>query len=486
MNKSEISISLADEMVAKLMGDQAICFSGSTKEIANCCEKKPKISGQLGIYDTVDEAILAAEAGYRALSKMTLTERGELIEAIREAGKRHTKELAQLDLVETGMGRYEDKVRRLVFTVEKTPGIEDIKPEAIAGDCGLTVIERIPFGVCLCITPSTAASGTPFHNAICMIAAGNSVVFSLHPNGLKTGIRCIEIINQAIADAGGPTNIINTISSSSIDITNQMLASPTFRMVVATGGPAIVDKLLRSGKRAVGAGAGNPPAMVDETADIASAAKCIIAGSHFENGIQCIGEKEVIVVDSVADKLIAEMVKAGAYLLKNKADIYRLTKLVTTPEGIPNNEYNGKDPAYILKAIGIEAPADTKAIIFEAPRDHIIAVEEYLMSILPIIRARDADEAIELAVYYEGGRRHTAMVHSKNISILSKYVKAVGCTIVVKNGPSYAGLGLGGEGFPAMTVAGPTGEGITSPRTFTRQQRCVLVGDFNLRGTYPL
>ena len=481
-DRQEHTCSLAEEMVAKLMGDQSICPTG-----AAACAAAPAAGSTLGgcIYDTVGEAIAAAKEGYLALNRLTLAERGEMIDAIRRAARRHAEELSRIELEETGMGRYEDKVRKLLFTIEKTPGVEDIKPEACAGDMGLTVVEHIPFGVVCCITPSTGPVGTPFHNAICMIAAGNSVVFSPHPNAMKCSLMAIGIIQEAILEVGGPANIICCLSRSSLDITNQILDHPDIKMVVATGGPSVVQRVLSSGKKAIGAGAGNPPAMVDETANLANAAQCIVAGSHFENGIQCIGEKEIVVVDAVADRLMDELVKAGAYLLRSPEDIDRLTQLVTTPNG-PSKDFNGKDPAYILEHIGIHAPADTKAIIFEAPRDHIIAVDEYLMSILPIIRAKDSDEAIELSAMYEGGRRHTAVIHSQNVSSLSKYVKAVGCTIVVKNGPSYAGLGIGGEGYMTATVAGPTGEGLTSPKTFTRQQRCVLVGDFNLRGTYPL
>ncbi len=441
-------------------------------------------SSKNGIFDSAEDAVKAAEQGYKELQKMSLARREELITAIRRIGREHAQELARMDLEETGYGRFEDKITRFNFFLQYTPGTEDIKPEAYCGDNGMTVVERVPFGVVCCITPSTGVQTTPFHNAIVMIAAGNSVVFCPHPNAKKSTLRSIELINEAITEVGASTNIITSVSNPTFDATTYIIEHPSVKLVVATGGPGIVKKILSSGKKAIGAGAGNPPAFVDATADVAHAAKCIVAGSHFENGIQCICEKEIVVVDSVADQLIAEMVKEGAYLLKTKDEIDRLTNLVTTDKG-PNKDYIGKDPAYILKQIGINAPEDTKTIIFEAPRDHIIATDEYLMSIMPVVRVSTADEGIQLAAQYEGGRRHTAMVHSNDIEVLTKFAKTLGCTIIVKNGPSFAGVGMGGEGMGTATIAGPTGEGITTPKTFTRMQKCVMVGDFNLLGSYP-
>ena len=452
--------------------------------LADLTGNETGITSKNGIFENPEDAVKAAEAGYKELQRMTLTKREELITAIRRIGREHANELARMDLEETGYGRFEDKVRRFNFFLQYTPGTEDIKPEAYCGDSGMTVVEHVPFGVVCCITPSTGVQTTPFHNAICMIAAGNSVVFCPHPNAKKSTLRSIELINEAIVEAGGSTNIITSVENPTFDATTYIIEHPSVKLIVATGGPGIVKKILSSGKKAIGAGAGNPPAFVDATAIIPHAAKSIVAGSHFENGIQCICEKEIVVVDSVADQLIAEMVKEGAYLLKTKEDIDRLTSLVTTESG-PNKNFIGKDPAYILKQIGIQAPEDTKTIIFEAPRDHIIATDEYLMSIMPVVRVKDADEGILLSAEYEGGRRHTAMIHSNDIHILTKFAKTLGCTIIVKNGPSFAGVGLGGEGFGTATIAGPTGEGITTPKTFTRMQKCVMVGDFNLLGSYP-
>lgn len=483
MEMNEVTVQMIAEMVAKAMAKgkaQDTAVADSVKCDAGDTGKALKHNG---IFDSVDEAVQAAHVAQKKLMELTIEERAELIESIRENTKESIALIARMELEETGMGRYEDKLRKLIFTIENTPGTEDIRPEVFSGDYGLTLVERRPFGVVCCITPSTGPSTTVIHNSICMIAAGNSVVFSPHPQALKTSLKTIEVINAGIAIAGGPDNIITCLSSSSMENTGNIMKDPKISLILATGGPSVVHTVLSSGKKAIGAGPGNPPALVDETADLANAAKCIIAGSHFENGIQCVGEKEIVVIDSVADELIVEMEKNGAYLIRDKAMIDKLTNLVTRPDGTPNKDYIGKDPEIILKAIGIETTAEVKAITYEAPKDHITVVEEYLMSLLPIVRAKDIDEAIELAVRYEGGRRHSAIMHSKNVTNMTRFAKAVSSTIFVKNGPSYSGMGLGGEGHMTMSVAGPTGEGLTSPRTFTRSQRCSLIGDFNLRSS---
>ncbi len=446
-----------------------------TQQQAAACSNRTRF------FEDADTAVNAAVDGYKALSKISIEQRKEFIQAIRDTMHTHAQELARMEVEETKMGRYEDEVSRIIMTADKTPGTEDIKPDAYVGDCGLTVEERQPYGVTLCITPSTAPCTTPIGNAICMIAAGNSIVFSPHPNAINCTKRTVELINEAIVRVGGPANIINCMESSSFAQTDRLMSHPKVDLIVVTGGPAIVKKALSSGKKAICAGPGNPPAVVDETADLVNAARCIIAGNYFMNGIQCICEKEILVVDSVADRLITEMVNQGAYYIHDKNTIDQLTKLVTGPDGEPVKQYNGKDPTIILAALGIQAAPGTKSIIFEADRDHPIVRGEYLMPLLPIVRVKDMKEAIPLAVELEKGNHHTAVVHSQNISHLSDFVRAMGCTVMVKNGPSFAGNSNGGEGVTAATIAGSTGEGITTPRTFTRMSRCVMVGEFNLR-----
>ena len=467
-----LEINNMDEIVALIMKELKI-----TEIKAGCqsCEN-PKN----GVFSSIDEAIAAAKKAQEILFGSRLEMREKIVASIREVMKDYVLELAELGVKETGMGRVNDKALKHQVTIEKTPGVEDLRAFAFSGDDGLTVMELSPYGVIGAITPSTNPSETIICNSIGMISAGNSIIFAPHPGAKRTSIKTVEIINEAVRKAGGPENLVVTIAEPSIENTNKMMENPDIKMLVATGGPGVVKSVMSSGKKAIGAGAGNPPVLVDETADIEKAARDIVAGCSFDNNLPCIAEKEVVAVDSITDYLIFEMQKNGAYLIKEKSVIERLAAMVLK-NGSPNRAYVGKDASYILKDLGINVGDEIRVIIIETDKEHPFATEELLMPILPIIRVKNALEGIEVSKKLEHGLRHTAMIHSKNIDILTKYARDMETTILVKNGPSFAGIGVGGEGYTTFTIAGPTGEGLTSAKSFARNRRCVLVGGLSIK-----
>lgn len=434
----------------------------------------------LGVFNDVDCAVKAAKTAYDQMAKFSLEKRGEMIQAIRQKFHVNVSSLARMELEETGFGRLEHKMKKMLVTLEKTPGIEDVMPEIFSGDLGMSIIEYRSFGVAACITPSTAPVATVVHNAMCMIAAGNTAVISAHPGAKNATIKAVQLVNEAIVEVGGIPNIVTVVADATIENAKKLMNHSDIAMIVATGGPAVVETALSCGKKAVGAGAGNPPCLVDETADIAKAAQDAINGNSNENGINCVGEKAVIAVESIADELIAEMCKKGGYLIKG-SQVDDLVKLVTLPNGNPNVKFVGKNANLILKEIGINVDDSYRSIIFEAPADHILVMEEFLMPILPIVRVKNFDSGVDLAKRVEGGRRHTAVIHSKNIDHMTRYAKILSTSILVKNGSSYNGAGIEGEGHTTMTIAGPTGDGLTTPRTFTRPMRCALIGNVGLR-----
>ncbi len=440
-------------------------------------------SSTTGIFDNMNDAVEAAVIGQKALMLCSMARKSGFIEAIRKnlLVEENLLAISELGVTETGMGKYEHKIIKNRLAVVKTPGTEDLKTEAMAGDDGLTLVELSPFGVIGAITPTTNPSETIINNAIGMIAAGNAVVFSPHPRAKNTSFKTIEVINEALRSVGAPANLVVTVKSPSIENANLMMNHEKIKMLVATGGPGVVKSVLSTGKKAIGAGAGNPPAVVDETADIEKAAKDIIDGCSFDNNLPCIAEKEVIAVDSIVDYLIFNMKKNGAYELTDTHKINELRKLVISDKGTPVTEYVGKDASYILDKIGIHVSNDIRTIIFEAAKDDLFVLEELMMPILPIVRVADVDEAIDFAVIAERGNRHTAIMHSKNVDKLTEMAKKIQTTIFIKNGPSYAGIGVGGEGYTTFTIAGPTGEGLTSAKTFSRKRRCVLVGGFHIK-----
>ena len=437
-------------------------------------------TSQKGVFTNMTDALNAVQKAYKELKNYTVAQREEMIKNIRRLTMEEAETMAKLGVEETGMGRVADKIIKHQLVAKKTPGTEDLHPTAITGDDGMTLIEMAPYGVIGSITPSTNPSETVLCNSMGMIAGGNGVVFNPHPHAAKTANYAVDLVNRAVLEAGGPENIVVSVEKPTKESSDEMMHSPIVRMLVATGGPGVVKALLSSGKKAIGAGAGNPPVIVDDTADIKKAAEDIVNGASFDNNLPCIAEKEVIVVDAVADMLIHNMKKNGAYLVKNQQTIDNLVNLVVK-DGKPVTEFVGKSAKYIFSKIGVEVDDSVRTIMIEATEDHPFVQVELMMPILPVVRVDNVDDAIEMAVRVEHGNRHSAMMHSKNVDKLSKMAKLIQTTIFVKNGPSYAGLGAGGMGIATFTIAGPTGEGLTSAKSFCRKRKCVLVGGLDVR-----
>lgn len=439
-------------------------------------------SGLKYLYDDIDEAVNAAYIAQKEFLKFRIEDRKRITDSIKSLCMAHAEELAKMELEETHYGNYPDKLMKMKGAITMTPSVEDIVADIKANDGGMAMYEHAPFGVIGALTPSTNPPETVIANSIMMLAAGNSVVFSTHPGAFKSSCRAVELVVEAIEAAGGPRNLVVSLNNPTMDRTNEMMNHPKVTMLCATGGPGVVKAILSCGKKGIGAGAGNPPVFVDSCADIPKAARDIVAGAGYENNTPCIAEKEIIVVDSVADELISNMVNAGAYLVKDQQTIDKLTQLCMPKEDSPNKAMIGRSPAYILSQIGVTIPEDSRIAIFEAPADHPLVMSEQLMPIIPVVRVRDSAEGIDLSCEAENGRRHTALCHSKNMDVVTELARRIQTTIFVVNGSCFNGLGFnGGIGPNALTIAGPTGEGPTTPRTFTRKRKIVMVDQFNIR-----
>ncbi len=433
-----------------------------------------------GVFARMEDAIAAAGEAQKKLVALSMKTRAGIIAAIRKIGLDNLQELARLGVEDTGMGRVADKVQKNRLALEKTPGIEDLQPTSYSGDHGLTLVEQAPYGVIGAITPSTNPSETVFCNSIGMIAAGNSVVFGPHPGAKKISQYAVNLINDAVVTAGGPLNCAVTVAEPSIEASGILMKHPDIRLLVVTGGPAVVAAAAKSGKKFIAAGPGNPPAVVDETAHLDKAANAIVRGASLDNNVLCIAEKEIIVVEKVADELKKHLRDSYAYEASPR-EIMQLEKVcIDHKSGAPSRKCVGKNASVILEQIGVRVPDDIRIVLCEVPPDHPFVVEELLMPVIPLVRVRDVHAAVDLAVKVEHGYQHTATMHSRNIDNLHLMASRMNCSIFVKNGPSYAGLGFGGEGFTTFTIASPTGEGLTSARTFTRQRRCVLVDHFRI------
>ena len=442
----------------------------------------------IGIYADMNDAIDAATAGYKAIRAMSLEQREKVIAVVRDLCRKEAPIMAELGVAETKMGRVDHKTAKHILVADKTPGTADIVAQVKTGDYGLTLTEMAPFGVVGSITPSTNPSETVICNSIGMIAAGNGVVFNPHPNAIATSNYAVDLINRASAAAGGPPVLVASVVKPTLDTAQIMYKHPNIRLLVCTGGPGVVRSVLSSGKKAIGAGAGNPPVIVDDTADVKKAGKDIIDGCTFDNNLPCIAEKEVFAFRNIADELIASMLANGAYKItaEQAAQLANIVLVdVKNPKtGIVKKTVSrdcvGRDAKVLLEKIGVHVGSEVRCIICETDFDHPFVQHELMMPILPIVRVDNIDQAIDLAVKAEHGNRHTAHMHSKNIDHLTRFARAVETTIFVKNAPSYAGIGFGGEGHTTFTIAGPTGEGLTSARSFTRFRRCVMTDYFRI------
>ena len=436
--------------------------------------------GKNGIFTDMNEAIAAAKEAQAVVRRMTMDQREKIISNIRKKTKENAEILARMGVEETGMGNVGHKILKHHLVAEKTPGTEDITTTAWSGDRGLTLIEMGPFGVIGAITPCTNPSETIICNTIGMLAGGNTVVFHPHPAAIRTSNYAVNMLNEASLEAGGPNNICCSLEKPTIDSSAVMMKHKDIPLIVATGGPGVVTAVLSSGKRGIGAGAGNPPALVDETADIRKAAEDIVNGCTFDNNLPCIAEKEVVAVSGIMDELMHYMVEEQGCYLASKEVQDKLVATVLTPKGL-NRKCVGRSAKALLAMVGVDVPDNIRCIVFEGEKEHPLISEELMMPILGIVRARDFDDAVEKAVWLEHGNRHSAHIHSKNIDNITKYAKAIDTAILVKNAPSYAALGFGGEGYCTFTIASRTGEGLTSASTFTKRRRCVMSDSLCIR-----
>lgn len=472
MNEAQIN-AIVEQVVRRLSGELSKLPSSAAGGRAPVI-----ISKRPGIFDDLDSATVAAQRAQEQWVRLEVETREKVIEAMRQCTRDHVNELSSMAVAETKLGNVADKVKKNLLCANKTPGMEILRPQAVTGDYGLMLLERAPFGVIGAITPSTNATETIINNGVAMVAGGNSVVFNVHPSAKGVVSFFVSKLNEYIVAAGGPANLLCMLGSPTIESANALMKHPAIRLVVVTGGPAVVKAAMASGKRAICGGPGNPPAVVDDTAHIARAAKDIVDGASLDNNIVCIVEKEVFAVASIADQLKAEMQKHGAFEVPSSA-INKLEKMVVD-DGHAARDWVGKDALKIAEAAGIRAPAGTRLLFAEVDPTHPFVQAELLMPVIGFSRLKTVEDCIAAAVQAEHGFGHTAVMHSTNIDVLSAMAKVVNTSIFVKNGPSFAGLGMTGEGYTSFTIASPTGEGLTTPISFTRERRCTLKDSFRI------
>jgi aldehyde dehydrogenase len=439
--------------------------------------------GRYGIFSNVDDAVRAATESQQKLLKLSLDDRDQIVKLIKSTAKQNAQSWGKIELDETKIGRLDHKIEKLQI-LELVPGVEYLKTNASSGSNGLCLEEFAPFGVIGIITPVTHSVPTLSANAINMIAAGNSIVANPHPSGVNCAVIAVREYNRQIASKFGIEHLITIVTPPTLETADQIFQHRGIPLLVVTGGPAVARAALGAKKRAIVAGPGNPPVVVDETACLENTASSIVKGAAYDNNLLCIGEKQVFCVESVFDKLMSTMEKHGGYVL-NAQQIEALTskafKLDPKDNKLHvNKEYVGKDAAVLAQAAGVRVPPATQLLVGETRADHVFVQEEQMMPFVPFVRVKNADEAIDLAIQSEHGYRHTALIHSRNLDRITQFGRRASTTLFVVNGASMSGLGLGGQGYLSYSIATPTGEGITTPLTFTRYRRVMMTGSLRM------
>ncbi len=436
------------------------------------------LSVQHGVFADVEIAVAAAREAQREFEARGLEDRRKAVACIRKICSERAEELGREELEETKIGRLPHKIEKLKVIADRIPGVEFLRTEAFSGENGVSLQEYAPFGVIGVITPVTHSLPTLACNAINMLAAGNSIVCNPHPSGARIACKGVHLFNQAIYEAIGIDNLITIIEKPTLESAQAIFDHRDVRMLCVTGGPAVGRAALRSPKRAIVAGPGNPPVVVDETADLDNAARSIVEGAAYDNNLLCIGEKEVFAVAAIFDELCDQMTRHKAVRL-DAGQIAALTKaaFVQNDKGhkVVNKDLIGKDAAVLAEYAGVKVPADTELLFGETEESHPFVDQEQMMPFVPFVRVPDVDTAIALAKKYEHGFKHTSIIHSRNIETITRMGREMDTTLFVQNGPSTAGLGSGGEGYLSFSIATPTGEGVTTPMTFTRQRRSTTV-----------
>ena len=500
---SAVNETLIRDVVAEVLGKLGGTATATAKpspapsapapksESCGCGTKKftaaPALRGKFGVFATAEEACEAAQESFLQLKQKGIAARRKIEEIVKALAEKNAEAWGKIEFEETKIGRLDHKIAKLQI-IKLVPGVDWLRPDARSGDHGITLEEFTPFGVVGAITPSTHSIPTLSGNIVNICAAGNSVVFNAHPSAARCAAMAVRAYNEAIYHETGIENIACIIEKPSLDSFNALCKNDNTRLLLVTGGPMVVKAAMQTGKRAICAGPGNTPVFVDDTCCPTRAAKAIISGAAFDNNLLCIGEKQVFVLEQVADKLMQKMSENGAVKL-NSSQVEKLTKaaFAITPgqgggcaQAHTNKDYIGKDPAFLAQAAGVNIPAGTQLLFGETDAMHPFVQEEQMMPMIPIVRVKSVEEGIERSLQSEHNYKHTAIIHSHDITNITEMARVLDTTLFVKNGASATGLGLGGEGYLSFSIATPTGEGITNPRTFTRVRRCVMVDNLRI------
>ncbi len=437
--------------------------------------------GDWGVFDDMNDAIEAAHEAFFSFKERSLQCKIKITDAVRQMAMDHKEELSKLTVEETTMGRVDHKIAKYENASKNSPGAEYLQPKAWSGKNGLALDEYAPFGVIGNITPSTHPGPVLINNIIIQLIGGNTIAFNAHPATKKVCAKVIQLANQYMVKAGAPKNLVTCVKEPTLETAEILFAHEKVDLLSVTGGPQVVDLASTYPKKVIAAGPGNPPVLIDETADLGLAAKEITASASFDNNILCIAEKEIFVVDSVYEEFMTQMEEAGNKRLCVK-EMNKLADKALQKSGkhwLIGRDYVGKSAKVLAEAIGINLSDSVPLLIGETDRDHPWVVAEQMTCCIPVIRVRDFEDGLQASIKAEHRFRHTASVFTRDMDRATKYTRTMDCTVNVINGGTLRGNGGDlGEAYFSHTIATPTGEGISTPLDFVRKRRIMTHPSF--------
>ncbi len=435
------------------------------------------VESNSGVFAQVEEAVAASRTAFQTFLSLTLRQRGDLLTDLRLKLIKHTDELALMEEQETGMGIAKDKALQIKRAILGTPGTDYSKRTTECDEEGLILDESFPYGVSVALHPLNHPTASIINCSIMLLAAGNTVVHLLPKRAEKVARYTVRLINSYLYESCGIPNLSICMRDNRYEYNKAFMEHPDAGLIVVTGGDDVVRCALSLKKRVIAAGAVNPLVIVDSDFDPMEAAKMIMEDITFDHNLLCTSEKCAVVLTEALPDFAVALMAEGAFFL-NAAQADALLAAVFDEDLVIRKEFVGKSAPFLLKAAGIEANADCRAIVFETEVVSPFVVQEFAAPVLPLVRADSFREAIDLAAFIEGGRFHTAAVFSRDIQHLSEASRALRTSLFLKNSPTLYGAGIKGNAAVTFTIANVTGEGPVVPAHLVRHRKCVLLNCF--------
>ncbi len=401
----------------------------------------------------------AAQQAQKQLSQFSQEQLDCIVEAVAKAFSASAVELAELAVAETGFGNSADKVTKNRFASEtvaqrirgmKTVGVLSTDEREKLWEVG------VPVGVIGAIVPSTNPTSTVCYKALIALKAGNSIVFSPHPKAIECTLRAAKIVADAAQRAGAPQGSVSCLSLASMAGCQELMAAPEVRLILATGGPAMVRAAYSSGKPAIGVGAGNGPAYIHRTADVRKALSRILQSKTFDNGTVCASEQSIIVEKSM-ESAVKTAASAMGYYFMNAEEAAKLASTLFRANGAMDPEAVGRTAVSLAKRAGFSVPTDTKVLVGyeEAAGPTHPYSSEKLCPVLAFYVMEDEDAVLKrvMEVLQHEGAGHTFAMHAEDMDAIRKFALQVPVSrFLVNVSAALGGIGAETNLFPALTL----------------------------------